>query len=91
VLVRKSENGWELHTIACGKLSCENFNLQESDISRVESVLFPVFKDRMEAESVFTFYDNWSGVFIMQNAGKNTGNSDALIKEIFEFLESSWG
>jgi hypothetical protein len=45
----------------------------------------------MEADSVFTFYDNWSGVCIMQNAGKNTGTSDALIKEIFEYLESSWG
>ena len=37
MLIAKSENGWELHTISNGKLSCEKYDLDASDIDRVES------------------------------------------------------
>ena len=43
----------------------------------------------MKAEHVFVSWDNWSGVFIMHIPGKQTRNSDGLIKEIYERLKES--
>ena len=89
MLLGKSKNGWELHTIANGHLSCENSNLLPDDIDVIEQILRPKFVDIMKKEDIMVSYDNWSGVFIMQNVGMKTGSSDTVIKEIYEFLANS--
>ncbi len=87
-LISKSDNGWELHTIADGSLSCENFWLSDNDIASVEKIILPEFGQRMEKEHVFISWDNWSGVFIMHlsHPVKHTADSDKLIKEIYDRL-----
>ena len=85
-IISKSDNGWELHTVANGSLSCENSKLDSNDIDVVEKMILPEFGERMKKEHVFVSWDNWSGVFIMALPGSNTDNSDKLIKEIFERL-----
>lgn len=89
MLIDKSKNGWELHTIANGHFSCENSNLLDNDIDRVEQLLQSKFADIMKKEHITVSYDNWSGVYIMQNIGIKTGLSDTIIKEIYEFLTNS--
>ena len=87
MLISKSENGWELHTIANDKLSCDNFYIESSeDIDKVEKSILQKFGNRVKEEGVFISWDNWSGVFIMQMPGMNTASSDDLIREIYEFL-----
>ena len=85
-IISKSTNGWELHTVANGSLSCENSKLDSNDIDVVEKMILPEFGERMKKEHVFISWDCWSGVFIMALPGLNTDNSDKLIKEIFERL-----
>ena len=85
-IISKSDNGWELHTVTDGSLSCENSKLDSNDIDVVEKMILPEFGERMKKEHVFVSWDNWSGVFIMALPGLNTDNSDKLIKEIFERL-----
>ena len=85
-IISKSNNGWELHTVANGSLSCENSKLDSKDIDVVEKMILPEFGERMKKEHVFISWDCWSGVFIMALPGSNTDNSDKLIKEIFERL-----
>lgn len=41
VLIAKSKNGWELHTITNDKLSCDNFNLSSDDIERIKKCFSP--------------------------------------------------
>lgn len=88
MLVAKSENGWQLHTIRNGKLSCEKFNLNATttEIERVKSSIQQKFGKIIDEEGILVSWDNWSGIFIMQMPGMNTASSDALIKEIYEFL-----
>lgn len=85
-IISKSNNGWELHTVANGSLSCENSKLNSNDIDVVEIMILPEFGERMKKEHVFISWDCWSGVFIMALPGLNTDKSDKLIKEIFERL-----
>ena len=85
-IISKSNNGWELHTVANGSLSCENSKLDSNDIDVVEKMILPEFGERMKKEHVYVSWDNWSGVFIMALPGLNTDTSDKLIKEIFERL-----
>ena len=85
-IISKSNNGWELHTVANGSLSCENSKLDSNDIDVVEKMIQPEYGERMKKEHVFVSWDNWSGVFIMALPGLNTDKSDKLIKEIFERL-----
>ena len=85
-IISKSDNGWELHTVANGSLSCENSKLDSNDIDVVEKMILPEFGERMKKEHVFSSWDCWSGVFIMALPGLNTDKSDKLIKEIFERL-----
>ena len=86
---KKSENGWELSTIANGHLSCDNSVLTAEDIDRVEKLLMPEYGEIMEKEHIIVSYDNWSGVFIMQMNGFSTDSSDEIIKEIFVYLSDS--
>lgn len=85
-IISKSDNGWELHTVANGSLSCDNSKLDSNDIDVVEKMILPEFGERMKKEHVFVSWDNWSGVFIMALPGLNTDTSDKLIKEIYEWL-----
>ena len=85
-IISKSNNGWELHTVADGSLSCDNSKLSSDDIEIVEKMIMPEFGERMKKEHVFVSWDNWSGVFIMALPGLNTDDSDKLITEIFERL-----
>ena len=85
-ILSKSDNGWELHTISDGSLSCENSKLDSDDIANVEKMILPEYGERMKKEHVFVSWDNWSGVFIMHIPGKQTNNSDKLIKEIYKRL-----
>ena len=85
-IISKSDNGWELHTVADGSLSCENSKLDSNDIEIVEKMIMPEFGERMKKEHVFVSWDNWSGVFIMALPGLHTDNSDKLIKKIYEWL-----
>ena len=88
MLMAKSENGWELHTIGNGKLSCEKFNLDvtTTEIERVKSSIQQKFGKIIDEEGIMVSWDNWSGIFIMQMPGMNTDSSDVLIKEIYKFL-----
>ena len=86
-IISKSNNGWELHTVANGSLSCENSKLDSNDIDIVEKKILPEYGERMKKEHVFVSWDNWSGVFIMALPGLHTDNSDKLLKEIYERLE----
>ena len=85
-IISKSDNGWELHTVANGSLSCENSKLDSNDIDVVEKMIMLEFGERMKKEHVFISWDCWSGVFIMALPGLNTDTSDKLIKEIYERL-----
>ena len=85
-IISKSDNGWELHTVANGSLSCENSKLDSNDIDVVEKMIMLEFGERMKKEHVFISWDCWSGVFIMALPGLNTDTSDKLIKEIYEWL-----
>ncbi len=89
MLISKSENGWELHTITNGKLSCEKSDLEATDVDRVQSTIEQKFGSIIKEERIFVSWDNWSGIFIMQMPGMNTASSDDLIKEIYEFLANS--
>ena len=89
MLYKKSENGWELCTIANGHLSCDNFDLKVDDIDKVENVLRPKFGEIMKKEHIMVSYDNWSGIFIMQMPGFSTDSSDDIINEIFVYLTTS--
>lgn len=89
MLLAKSNNGWELHTITNDKLSCEHFDLTPDDIERIEKMLKPVFGSLMNKEHIMIGYDNWSGVFIMQMPGIQTNSSDDVIKKIYDFLSNS--
>lgn len=86
MLIAKSENGWELHTISNGKLSCEKNDLDASDIDRVESDIRKKFGNIIDEERIMVSWDNWSGLFIMQMPGRNTDLSDDIIREIYVFL-----
>ena len=85
-IISKSDNGWKLHTVANGSLSCENSKLDSNDIDVVEKMIQPEYGERMKKEHVFVSWDNCAGVFIMALPGLNTDKSDKLIKEIFERL-----
>lgn len=89
MLLAKSNNGWELHTITNGRLSCDNFNLMPDDIERIEKMLQPEFGSSMKNEHIIISYDNWSGVFIMQMSRVETNSSDDVIKKIYDFLSNS--
>lgn len=82
MILAKSNNGWDLHTIANGRLSCENYNLMPDDIERIEKILQPEFESSMKNENIMISYDNWSGVFIMQMSRSQTYSSDDIIKKI---------
>lgn len=86
MLIKKSKNGWELCTISNDHLSCDNFNLSSDDIDRIKQILQPEFGSLMKKEHIIIGYDNWSGVYIMQNPGFQTGSSDDVIKKIYDFL-----
>ena len=86
MVISKSNNGWELYTIANGHLSCENFELDSGDIDKIEEILKPEFENVMKSEHIIVAYDNWSGVFIMQSPGFKTGHADEVIRKIYEFL-----
>ncbi len=88
MLIAKSGNGWELHTIGNGKLSCDKFDLDatKTDIDRVESRIHEKFGNIIDEEGIMVGWDNWSGIFIMQMPGVNTDSSDDVIREIYEFL-----
>ena len=88
MLIAKSENGWELHTINNGKFSCEKLDLDASisDIDRVESYIRQKFGNIIDEEGIIVSWDNWSGIFIMQMPDMNTDSSDAIIREIYKFL-----
>ncbi|PWJ69610.1 hypothetical protein B0O40_1981 [Ruminococcaceae bacterium R-25] len=88
-IISKSNNGWELHTVSNGSLSCENSKLDSNDIDIVEKKILPEYGERMKKEHVFVSWDNWSGVFIMALPGLHTDNSDKLIKELFERLRDN--
>ena len=79
--------GWELHRIADGNLSCENFSLNCDDIDRIERTLKPVFGERMKKAHIMVSYDNWSGVYIMHMPGTRTKEAERLIGEIYDFLK----
>ena len=85
-MTEKSKNGWKLHKIANGHLSCDNFDLSPDDIDRIERMLRPRFGRSMKKENIWVSYDNWSGVFIMQMPGMNTDSSDEVIRKIYGFL-----
>lgn len=89
MILAKSSNGWELHTIANGRLSCEHFNLMPDDIERIEKMLQSKFEDSMKNEHIMVSYDNWSGIFIMQMSMVQTYSSDDVIKKIYDFLLNS--
>lgn len=89
MLIEKSKNGWELHTITNDKLSCDNFNLSSNDIDRIKKILQPEFGSSMKKEHIMVGYDNRSGVFIMQIPGFHTHSSDDVIKKIYDFLSKS--
>lgn len=89
MILAKSNNGWELHTIANGRLSCEHLNLRPDDIERIEKMLQPEFESLMKNEHIMISYDNWSGVFIMQMSNAQTYSSDNVIKKIYDFLSNS--
>ncbi len=89
MILAKSNNGWELHTIENGRLSCEHFNLTPDDIERIEKILQPEFENSMKNEQIIISYDNWSGVFIMQMSRDKTYSSDDVIKKIYDFLSNS--
>lgn len=88
MLIAKSENGWELHTISNGKLSCEKFDLDatKKDIDRVKSYIRQKFGNIIDEEGIMVSWDNWSGIFIMQMPGKNTDSAAGVIREIYKFL-----
>lgn len=88
MLIAKSENGWELHTISNGKLSCEKYDLDATkpDIDRVENDIRQKFGNIIDKEKIMVSWDNWSGIFIMQMPGMITDSSDAVIREIYNFL-----
>lgn len=86
MLIKKSKNGWELCTISNDHLSCDNFNLSSDDIDRIKQILQPEFGSLMKKAHIIIGYDNWSGVYIMQNPGFQTGSSDDVIKKIYDFL-----
>ena len=87
-IISKSDNGWELHTVANGSLSCENSKLDSNDIDVVEKMILPEFGERMKKKHVFISWDCWSGVFIMHlpHSVKHTAGSNKLIKEIYDRL-----
>lgn len=89
MLIAKSEKGWELHTIANGKLSCENFNLESDSIDRIERIIWQEFGSIIKEENIMVSWDNWSGLFVMQSVGVNSSSSDAVIKEIYNFFANS--
>lgn len=89
MLIEKSKNGRELHTITNDKMSCDNFNLSSDDIDRVKKLLQPKFGSLMKREHIMVGYDNRSGVFIMQMPGFHTQSSDDVIKKIYDFLSKS--
>lgn len=87
MLIAKSKNGWELHTIEDGKLSCENFCMESSEeIVQVEHLIQQNFGNIMKEEGIIVGWDNWSGTYIMQMPGKNTDSSNEVIREIYESL-----
>lgn len=88
MLLAKSNNGWELHTIKNGRLSCEHFNLTPNDVGRIEKILQLEFENSIKNEHIMISYDNWSGVFIMQMPGAKTYSSDDVIQKIYDFLSN---
>lgn len=50
VLEHKSKSGWELNTMANERLSCDNFDLETSDIDWVESRIRQKFGKRLDEE-----------------------------------------
>lgn len=77
-----------LFTMPNGHLSCDNPSLSPEDTDSVEKLLFPIFGEDMKREHIMAAYDNWSGVFIMQNVGFDTGDPDRVIERIAEYLGS---
>lgn len=87
MLIAKSKNGWELHTISNGRLSCENYNIESAtDIDRVRSTIQLKFGNVIQEEGIIVSWDNWSGTFITQMPGMNTASSDVVIREIYDLL-----
>ena len=88
MLIAKSENGWELHTINNGKMSCEKFDLEVSlsDINKIKSYIRQKFGNIIDEEGIIVSWDNWSGIFVMQMPGMNTNSSDDIIRQIYKLL-----
>lgn len=87
MLVSKSRNGWELHTISNDKLSCENYYLEAAaDIDKMESNIRQRFGSAMDKEGIMVGWDIWSGTYIMQMPGRGTKSGDDVVRQIYEFL-----
>lgn len=87
MLIDKSENGWELHRISNGKLSCENYSIESvDDIEMVRNRIQHKFGHVINEEGIIVSWDNWSGTYIMQMPGMDTDSSELVIKEIYKFL-----
>jgi len=54
-ILSKSDNGWELHTISDGSLSCENSKLDSDDIANVEKMILPEYGERMK-KNMYLFH-----------------------------------
>ena len=80
--------GWELITVGNGKISCDNFDKDCSDIDEIKRLLKSRFGNQIEEEHIMISYDCWSGVFIMLNVGfHNVESSNKLIGNIYEYLK----
>ena len=87
MLIDKSENGWELHRISNGKLSCESYSLESSDdIEMVRNRIQQKFGHVINEEGIIVSWDNWSGTYIMQMPEMDTDSSELVIIEIYKFL-----
>ena len=88
MLIEKSRNGWELHTISNGRLSCEKYDLEASDSNtdKIERDIHQKFGSVIDEEGIMVSGDNWSGVFIMQMPGMDTNSSDEIIREIYRYF-----
>ncbi len=88
MLIKKASSGWELHKIADGSLSCENFGLSADDIDTIKLLLKPKFEKSMQNLNIMVSFDNWSGVFIMHFPRYHTKSSDILIEKIYDYLST---
>lgn len=83
---------WKLFKIANGHLSCENLDLESTDIEEVEYIIENHFgAGILRRREILVSWDCWSGVFIMSSSLSEEGMSegDEFVKEIYEFLNGS--